>query len=65
MKWMHDSFIPNEEDRKAPLASPLGYMPDEVLAQFPPAVLFLSTVDPLVDEGVAFGNRLQKVGAMQ
>ncbi|KAF5645835.1 alpha beta hydrolase [Fusarium tjaetaba] len=62
MKWMHDSFIPNEEDRKTPLASPLGYIPDELLAQFPPTVLFLSTVDPLVDEGVAFGNRLQKAG---
>ncbi|KAF5248160.1 hypothetical protein FANTH_6090 [Fusarium anthophilum] len=62
MKWMHDSFMPNEEDRKTPLASPLTYIPDELLAQFPPTVLFLSTVDPLVDEGVAFGNRLQKAG---
>ncbi|GKU15152.1 unnamed protein product, partial [Fusarium langsethiae] len=62
MDWMIDSFIPNKKDRETALASPLTHLSDQVLAQFPPTIIFLSTVDLLVDEGVAFGDRLQKNG---
>nr|AMB48870.1 alpha/beta hydrolase [Fusarium camptoceras] len=62
MDWMIDSFLPNKKDRETALASPLTYLPDHVLAQFPPTIIFLSTIDPLLDEGVAFGYRLQKNG---
>jgi acetyl esterase/lipase len=61
-EWMHNSFIPDPKQRETVLASPLTQLSDQVLAQFPPTTLFLSTVDPLIDECVAFGNRLQKQG---
>ncbi|PNP77102.1 hypothetical protein FNYG_09571 [Fusarium nygamai] len=62
MDWMIESFLPNKKDRETALASPLTHLSDQVLAQFPPTIIFLSTVDPLLDEGVAFGHRLQKNG---
>lgn len=62
MDWMIDAFLPNEEDRKTPLASPLAFAPDDVLAKFPPTTIFLSGADPLIGEGEAFGQRLQKLG---
>jgi acetyl esterase/lipase len=62
MQWMINTFIPNKADRETALASPLAFLPDEVLCRFPPTTIFLSTVDPLVDEGVAFGHRLQALG---
>ena len=62
MDWMISSFIPNKEDRETALASPLTHLPDNLLAQFPPTIILLSTVDPLLDEGVAFGYRLQTNG---
>ncbi|KAF4971468.1 hypothetical protein FSARC_1696 [Fusarium sarcochroum] len=62
MDWMIGAFLPNEEDRKLPLTSPLGFAPDEVLAKFPPTTIFLSGADPLIGEGEAFGHRLQKLG---
>ncbi|KAF5229930.1 hypothetical protein FAUST_10094 [Fusarium austroamericanum] len=62
MDWMIDSFLPNPKDRETALASPLTHLSDKVLAQFPPTIIFLSTVDPLHDEGVAFGHRLQENG---
>lgn len=61
-QWMHDEFMPESKDRETALASPLTYLPDEVLAKYPPTTLFLSTVDPLIDECVEFGHRLQKNG---
>jgi acetyl esterase/lipase len=62
MQWMIDTFIPDKADRETALASPLAFLPDEVSSKFPPTTIFLSTVDPLVDEGVAFGHRLQTLG---
>lgn len=55
------AFLPNEEDRKLPLTSPLEFAPDEVLAKFPPTTIFLSGADPLIGEGEAFGHRLQQL----
>lgn len=62
MDWMIEAFLPNEMDRKTALASPLTFAPDSVLSQFPPTTVFVGDVDPLVDEGKAFGRRLQKLG---
>ncbi|GES58775.1 related to lipase [Aspergillus terreus] len=62
MDWMINAFLPNEEDRKNALTSPLSYAPNEVLARFPPTTLFVSGQDPLIGEGEAFGRRLQEAG---
>lgn len=62
MDWMIDAFLPNASDRKTALASPLSFAPDEILAKFPPTTVFVGDVDPLVDEGKAFGRRLQSLG---
>ena len=60
--WMVDAFLPNKEDRKLPLTSPLTFAPDDVLAKFPPTTLIVSGADPLIAEGEAFGHRLQGLG---
>lgn len=62
MDWMIPAFLPNEEDRKLALTSPLQFAPDEVLAKFPPTTVFVSGADPLIGEGEAFGHRLQQLG---
>jgi acetyl esterase len=62
MDWMIDAFLPDESDRRTALASPLSFASDEVLSRFPPTTVFVGDVDPLVDEGKAFGRRLQKLG---
>jgi acetyl esterase len=62
MEWMIDACLPNKKDRENELTSPLTFASDQVLAKFPPTIIFLSDVDPLLDEGRAFGHRLQKAG---
>jgi acetyl esterase/lipase len=62
MDWMIETFLPNKEDRETALASPLSFLSDDVLSKFPSTIVFLSTIDPLVDEGAAFGQRLQDLG---
>ena len=62
MDWMINTFIPEKEDRETPLASPLSFLSDDILSRFPPTTIFLSAVDPLRDEGLAFSERLQKAG---
>lgn len=62
LRWMIDAFLPNTADRENALTSPLSFLEDEVLARFPPTSIFLADLDPLVDEGRAFGRRLQSVG---
>ncbi|KAF2994368.1 hypothetical protein E8E13_001499 [Curvularia kusanoi] len=62
MDWMIAAFIPNKKDRENGLTSPLSYMSDENLSRFPPTTVILAEVDPLVDEGRAFGLRLQRAG---
>lgn len=62
LDWMISTFLPNREDRKTALSSPLTHLPDDTLRQFAPTTIFLSTIDPLVDEGASFGKRLQDNG---
>jgi acetyl esterase/lipase len=46
---------------KNPLASPF-FAPDEIMRQFPPALLFASSNDPLLDDSVVFNERLRALG---
>jgi len=62
MDWMINACLPNKKDRENALTSPLTFASDEVLAKFPSTIIILSDVDPLLDEGRAFGHRLQQVG---
>jgi acetyl esterase len=62
LRWMINTFIPNIEDRKTALASPLTFLPDEILAKFSPTTIILADVDPLVEDGRSFGRRLQQLG---
>lgn len=62
MDWMIDAFLPEKKDRETALASPLSFLSDDALSIFPPTTVFLSAVDPLLDEGLAFGQRLQNAG---
>jgi acetyl esterase len=58
-----DAYLPLEHGiRKTdPLASPL-YASDQVLANFPPTLLFASSNDPILDDSVLFNQRLRNVG---
>ncbi len=58
MTWYGDRYA-GDADRADPLMSPL-LAPD--LAELPPAYLGLAGFDPLLDEGVAFADRLAEVG---
>ena len=62
MNWFLDAFLPDKKDRENALTSPLTHLSDEILRNFPPTLLILSDLDPLVDEGRAFGHRLQQAG---
>ncbi|GKZ37781.1 hypothetical protein AbraIFM66950_009539 [Aspergillus brasiliensis] len=62
MNWPIDAFLPENKDRETALASPLSFLSGDVLSKFPPTTVFLSAVDPLLDEGLAFGQRLQNAG---
>ncbi|KAH7400609.1 vegetative specific protein H5 [Phaeosphaeria sp. MPI-PUGE-AT-0046c] len=62
LRWMINTCIPNKEDRKTALASPLTFLPDEIVARFPSTTIILASIDPLVEDGRAFGHRLQQLG---
>lgn len=56
LQWMFDNYLPNEKDRKDWRFAPLE-APD--LTGLPPAFIALAEYDPLVDEGVAYANKLK------
>lgn len=58
-----DAYLPPGlgKGKKNPLASPI-YASDEVLSRFPPTLLIASSGDPLLDDSVAFNQRLLGVG---
>ena len=62
LDWMIDAFLPKKADRENALTSPLTFASDDVLRQFPRTIIILSDMDPLIDEGRDFADRLQKVG---
>jgi acetyl esterase len=59
LHWFMDNYIPDPEDRKSPLASP---MLRERLEGLPPALVISAEFDPLVDENEAYAKRLQEAG---
>ena len=59
-----DAYVPQSLgiSKKHILASPF-FAPDPILARFPPTLLFASSNDPLLDDSVAFNQRLRNNGA--
>ncbi|HET7085698.1 MAG TPA: alpha/beta hydrolase [Rhizomicrobium sp.] len=59
LHWFMDNYIPDPEDRKDPLASP---MLRPSLENLPPALIISAEFDPLVDENEAYARRLKEAG---
>ena len=59
MEWFVNNYLPNEEDKLNPLASP--YLTKD-LSNLPPAFVCTAELDPLKDEGEAYANRLLEAG---
>lgn len=57
--WFMDNYIPDPEDRKDPMASP---MLRPSLEGLPPALIIAAEFDPLVDENEAYARRLKEAG---
>lgn len=53
-----DAYLPDGFSKQNPLSSP-SFAPDRVLEQFPPVLLFAGSNDPLLDDSVAFNERLR------
>jgi acetyl esterase len=59
LRWFMDNYIPDCEDRKNPMASP---MLRQSLKGLPPALVISAEFDPLVDENEAYAKRLTEAG---
>jgi acetyl esterase len=59
LKWLINHYIPDPEDRKDVMASP---MRRENLAGLPPALIISAEFDPLVDDNEAYAARLAHAG---
>lgn len=59
LHWFMDNYIPDHEDRKDPMASP---MLRPSLQGLPPALVIAAQYDPLVDENEAYARRLTEAG---
>jgi acetyl esterase len=59
MKWYADRYIPSEDDRHDPRASPLRAVD---LTRVAPAVIATAGFDPLLDEGRAYAAALRAAG---
>ncbi len=58
VRWFYTTYAPTAEDRASPRASPIRA---ERLGAAP-AILVLAGLDPLFDEGAAYGARLREAG---
>ncbi|MGZ4857686.1 MAG: alpha/beta hydrolase [Methanobacteriaceae archaeon] len=61
MKWFWDNYLPEEETRKEPTASPLQ-APFDQLEGLPPALVINGEFDVLRDEGEAYAHKLIEAG---
>lgn len=61
MIWFRDFYVPNEADRTKWDCSPI-FAPDELLAKMPSTWIAVMELDILRDEGLAYAERLRKVG---
>jgi len=59
LHWFMDNYIPDHQDRKDPMASP---MLRPSLEGLPPALVISAEFDPLVDENEAYARRLKEAG---
>jgi acetyl esterase len=59
LHWFMDNYIPDPQDRKDPLASPMLHSD---LKGLPPALIISAEFDPLVDENQAYADRLKEAG---
>ncbi|WP_276299623.1 alpha/beta hydrolase [Halorussus lipolyticus] len=59
LQWSWDNYLENEIDGMSPYASPLQA---NDLSDLPPATLITAEFDPLKDEGVEYGERLESAG---
>jgi acetyl esterase len=57
LHWFNDNYLPDHEDRKHWMASP---MLRPSLKGLPPALVISAEFDPLVDENEAYANRLKE-----
>jgi acetyl esterase len=61
MQWFWDQYLPDQEKRKEPTASPLLASPRQ-LEGLPPALIITAENDVLRDEGEAYGRKLIQAG---
>lgn len=61
MKWMYDMYIKDPEKRNVAYASPLLATKGQ-LTGLPPALIQVAENDILLDEGEAYGRRLEQAG---
>ncbi len=59
LEWAYDMYIPEIDDRRSSLASPLL---TQNLAGAPPAVIVSAQVDPVADDAHRYGERLAAAG---
>ena len=59
MQWFWDHYLPDEEARRDPDASPIRA---DDLSGLPPALVLVSHYDAVHDEGIAYAERLRDAG---